>query len=308
VAFWRRNSDVAKSISCCPVRLCFCSTGTRRAPSAPAPSWLLPRATLTRSVTERTRQSSRRALLRDQSTRCTGTPAYGGDGALTRLLCGRLLVRRPACRTRRSSSCRVLRGGSSRPRAAAWLEPVLRRSKPKTTKVARGRRNRGEDRRRVRCGGDPRLARRRGADGLLVVGLLHDRPSPPGPDDPRSLLRHWTLELLAAHVGLRDSAATRFRRLTGDSPIRYLTKVRLSTLRVSSRQADEAVTRSRVRPATTGRDALACLKREFGQAPGRRPRARAANSRDRARCGPCNAARAMDGEFPEYSMREELAP
>jgi AraC-like DNA-binding protein len=83
--------------------------------------------------------------------------------------------------------------------------------------------------------------------------------------------RGWTLDELARSVALSRSAfADRFRRATGEAPIRYLRRVRLTRAAQYLRAGD----------ATLGEIAAACgysseftfsraFKRTFGVAPGR---------------------------------------
>jgi transcriptional regulator GlxA family with amidase domain len=66
--------------------------------------------------------------------------------------------------------------------------------------------------------------------GLLMGGLFTDEPVAQALDTIRHHFDEpWTLDRLGAHVGLsRTALATRFKREVGDSPMHYLTRVRLS--------------------------------------------------------------------------------
>ncbi len=66
--------------------------------------------------------------------------------------------------------------------------------------------------------------------GLLVGALLTDEPVATALDTIRRRFDEpWTLGRLASHVGLsRTALATRFTLLVGDSPMLYLTRVRLT--------------------------------------------------------------------------------
>jgi AraC-like DNA-binding protein len=91
-----------------------------------------------------------------------------------------------------------------------------------------------------------------------AVELLHTRPAGP-----------WTVASLAAEVGMsRTLFATRFRELVGESPIRYLARVRLS------RAAGYLTTTNATLYAiaqNTGYDSEASLSKAFKRAFGRSP-------------------------------------
>jgi AraC-like DNA-binding protein len=92
-----------------------------------------------------------------------------------------------------------------------------------------------------------------------AVRALNSRPSEP-----------WSLDRLARHVGLsRTALATKFREAVGESPMRYLTEVRL---RRSAEElaAGQLTLREVARRAGYATDAAfaKAFKRRFGQAPG----------------------------------------
>jgi transcriptional regulator GlxA family with amidase domain len=66
--------------------------------------------------------------------------------------------------------------------------------------------------------------------GLLVEARLADEPVAHALDAIRQHFdERWTLDSLGSHVGLsRTALAIRFKRQVGDSPMHYLTRVRLS--------------------------------------------------------------------------------
>jgi AraC-like DNA-binding protein len=211
-------------------------------------------------------------LLRDYPLDAQARLRYGGDGVLTRLLCGGFSFADRVPDSTLVLLPRVLRVESSSTGAAAWLGPVLATLESETTE---GRPGAGAIIAKI---ADVFVAEAIrawlvGAEqtGLLVVTLLHDRPVARAVQTIHDRFsEHWTLELLAAHVGLsRTALATRFRRLTGDSPIRYLTKVRLS--HAAGQLATGRLSMYEI-ARETGYQSDATLsrafKREFGQAPG----------------------------------------
>jgi AraC-like DNA-binding protein len=196
---------------------------------------------------------------------------YGGDGAASRLLCGGFTVADGQPEGTLALLPDVLRVDAESVAAAAWLEPVLAALK---AEAEEGHPGAGAI---VTKLADVFLAQILrwwlvGADrDGLPAGAFEDQPVLKALQALRARpSEHWTLELLAAHVGLsRTALATRFRRLVGMSPMRYLTKLRLGLA------ADELATGRRsiyeiARLTAYRNDATfsKAFKREFGEAPG----------------------------------------
>jgi AraC-like DNA-binding protein len=92
-----------------------------------------------------------------------------------------------------------------------------------------------------------------------AISLMQDRPEQP-----------WTLDRLAAAVAMSRAAfAGRFRTLTGEPPMRYLTRYRLFKAALDLRRSNDSLTRI---AASTGYDSEVTLskafRRYFGVAPG----------------------------------------
>jgi AraC-like DNA-binding protein len=184
---------------------------------------------------------------------------YGGSGPLTRLICGGFTLADPVL----AGLPDVLHVDAS---ATAWLEPVLAAlgsdDRPGrlaiSTKVADL--FLAESLRAWAAGGDGTLAdAARDQTVAKAVDAIRTRFAEP-----------WTLERLAAHVGLSRTALTlRFRTFVGDPPMRYLARVRLGHAAgylATSRLSLYEIARR------TGYDNDAAFskafKREFGQPPG----------------------------------------
>ncbi len=98
---------------------------------------------------------------------------------------------------------------------------------------------------------DPQIGR--------AIGLMQERPEQP-----------WTLDRLAAAVAMSRAAfASRFRELTGEPPMRYLTRYRLFKAALDLRRGNASLARI---AASTGYDSDVTLskafRRYFGVAPG----------------------------------------
>jgi AraC-like DNA-binding protein len=194
---------------------------------------------------------------------------YGGTGAITRLLCGGFSLAEGATLAVFPEVIRVDRANAA---AAAWLEPVLATLRAEADNGLPGASAilskvadvlLAQALRAWLIEADPRT--------LLGLGSIHDQPIARAVE---ALSSHpsesWSLDRLARHVGLsRTALAVRFRDRVGVSPMRYLTKVRLS-------QAAGYLTRGHLSiqeiAALTGYQNDATLskafRREFGQPPG----------------------------------------
>ena len=112
-----------------------------------------------------------------------------------------------------------------------------------------------------------------GADraGLRIDGLLADPPTAGALEALRDrYVEHWTIDRLAAHVALSRSAlAARFREHVGDSPMHYLTRIRVG--QAAGYLATTRLTLSEIAHLTGyGSDAALskAFRRELGQTPG----------------------------------------
>jgi AraC-like DNA-binding protein len=159
------------------------------------------------------------------------TLRIGGDGAVTRLLCGGFVLGVELPHSSVSLLPRVLLVDAAALAIGAWLEPVL------LTLASEA-----EERRPGTQVMQAKIAEVFIAEALrswlidaqssgLVVGAeLVDEPTAQALETIRQRFNErWTLARLANHVGLsRTALATRFSQRVGDSPMHYLTRVRLS--------------------------------------------------------------------------------
>lgn len=114
------------------------------------------------------------------------------------------------------------------------------------------------------------LAHRDGVSGLRdpllapAVRLVNEHPE-----------RAWTVDELAGHVGLSRSAfSERFRRMTGEAPIRYLSRVRLTRAAECLRSSDATLAEVAALCGYGSEFSLSkAFKRAFGLSPGRYRRA-----------------------------------
>jgi AraC-like DNA-binding protein/mannose-6-phosphate isomerase-like protein (cupin superfamily) len=202
-----------------------------------------------------------------------GRMRCGGEGAQTQLLCGGFALAESGAEPMLELLPDVVRleGGSMA--GTAWLAPLLG-----VLQSEAGAGNPGSgavlakiadvcltQALRIWLVGAERV-------GIMLAGPLQDevigkalRAIRERPTDP------WTIGLLARHVGLsRTAFATRFRALVGESPMRYVTKTRLSLAAgylATSRRSTYEIAR------LSGYDNESSLsrafRREFGQPPGR---------------------------------------
>jgi AraC-like DNA-binding protein len=197
---------------------------------------------------------------------------HGGSGARTRLLCGGFVIGGVTPGALLAVVPDVVRLDAADVAVAPWLEPLLTMlnaeadgghlgSSAVVTKIA-----------------DVFLTQALRAwlvaadrAGLLVTGEVRDQPIAAAvraiqsrPAEP------WTLGALAAEVGLaRTALTTRFRALVGETPMRYLTRVRLG--RAAGHLSTTQLTVEQVAWRVGYADAPAfsrAFKREFGLAPG----------------------------------------
>ena len=219
-------------------------------------------------------------ILADFRTDVDGPLIYGGDGPPTRLLCGGFVLSESIPRHLLALLPSVLRLDMATSGLNRWMEPVFELLCAETEGQRPGR--------------SAVLAKL--ADGFLTqalrtylagaeaAGLLRaDALADPSVGQAVELLhaqpeRRWTVEHVARQVGMsRTHFSERFRSVVGESPMRYLARVRLG-------RAAGLLTTSRLTVYTiaqsTGYESEASLskafKRVFAQSPGeyRRDRAR----------------------------------
>jgi AraC-like DNA-binding protein len=207
----------------------------------------------------------------------------GGDGARTRLLCGGFALGEPMPAPLLELLPPVLTMDPGSASISAWIDPVFALVRDEASRAAPGAQvifarladvflsqalrawltgagQAGLLRPRLEC--DPRIEK--------AAALIRDQPTRP-----------WTLPALAREVGMsRTLFATRFRAATGESPMRYLAKVRLSQAAGYLRTADLSIEMIAVRTGYGNNASLSkAFKRELGISPGayRRTRGEAAN-------------------------------
>jgi AraC-like DNA-binding protein len=154
-----------------------------------------------------------------------------GDGAVTRLLCGGYVLRAELPPSAVSLLPRVLLVDAAALALSTWLEPVLLRLASQAEERLPGTQVMQAKIAEVFIAEALRswLIDAQNS-GLLLGAELLDRPIADALQTIRQRFdERWTLARLANHVGLsRTALATRFRQPVGDSPMHYLTRVRLS--------------------------------------------------------------------------------
>jgi len=201
-----------------------------------------------------------------------GRLTYGGTGALTSLLCGGFVLDEPPPADLISLIPPVLQMDSRSADITTWLEPVFALMHQEADRDAPGAQaifakladvflSQALRTYLTGAGQAGLLQRRQAIDAPIgqALATLHDRPAV-----------NWTLADLAGQAGMSRTLFTaRFRAAVGESPIRYLARIRLgqaawylSTTRLSV----EAIA------YRTGYGTNAALskafKREFGVSPG----------------------------------------
>jgi AraC-like DNA-binding protein len=209
---------------------------------------------------------ARHPLDADARLRC------GGAGARTRLLCGGFTLTSRSGGTPLALLPEVV---TMTPRAglmSAWIGPVFALARQEAAAPAPGAQAIFAKLADVFL----TQALRSYLTGAAHTGLL--RPGPPS--DPliaraTALLREdsarpWTLPALAREIGLsRTAFATRFSAATGQSPIRYLGKVRLSQAAAYLATADLTLDAIAARTGYASSASLSkAFRRHFGVSPG----------------------------------------
>jgi AraC-like DNA-binding protein len=154
-----------------------------------------------------------------------------GDGPRTRILCGGFMLGQDLPAVVTQSYPRLLRVDAAALAISAWLEPSLLAL---ATQAAAGVPGTHAMQAKIAEVFIAEAFRSWLIDvdraGLLVDAVLSDQPIAQALDAIRQRFDEpWTVLSLALHVGLsRTALATRFKQLIGDSPMHYLTRVRLS--------------------------------------------------------------------------------
>ncbi len=202
-----------------------------------------------------------------------GRLAYGGSGAMTKLLCGGFSLAEPLPDPVRALLPRLMRFDVAASGLAAWLEPVL-------TLVQReaGSAEPGAQAIFAKVA-DVFVAQalRRYLNGSQEAGLLTPAPLLDPAIRRATEVMHsqpahrWTIAELAKEAGMsRTAFCTRFSALVGEPPVRYLARVRLS-MAAGHLATTSASIHQIARLAGYDSDASLskAFKREFGITPGR---------------------------------------
>jgi AraC-like DNA-binding protein len=154
-----------------------------------------------------------------------------GDGAVTRLLCGGFALRAELPPSAVSLLPRLLLVDAAALALSAWFEPVLLTLASQAEERLPGTQVMQAKIAEVFIAEALRSWLLDAQNSGLFVGAeLVDKPIADALETIRQRFdERWTLARLAYHVGLsRTALATHFSQLAGDSPMHYLTRVRLS--------------------------------------------------------------------------------
>jgi len=195
----------------------------------------------------------------------------GGTGALTRLLCGGFALAEGFPDSTLAGLPATLRIHADEVSATGWLEPVLATLKAEAEGDLPGASAIVAKIADVFLAQALRSWLSSKGRARLAGALIHDRPIDKATqalcDQP---LEAWTLDRLARHVGLsRTALSTKFREQIGESPMRYLTKVRLSL--AAARLSTGELTIHEIARFAGYQDNASfskAFKREFGRTPG----------------------------------------
>jgi AraC family transcriptional regulator, alkane utilization regulator len=200
------------------------------------------------------------------------TVRIDGSGRLTRLLCGGFVLH-PDLPAPVAQSCPpLLRIDAAALAISAWLEPALLTL---ATQAAEGVPGAHAMQAKIAEVFIAEAVRSWLIDadraGLLAEALLTEEPVAHALSAIRERFDEpWTLSALACHVGMsRTALATRFKALMGDSPMHYLTRVRLN--RAAGLLATTRLSHHEIAHLTgyATEAALAkAFKRERGETPG----------------------------------------
>jgi AraC-like DNA-binding protein len=196
----------------------------------------------------------------------------GGDGPRTRLLCGGFALSDPQPVPLLALLPPVLTIDPGSAGISAWIDPVFALVRDEASRPAPGAQVIFAKLADVFLS----QALRAYLTGAGRAGLLHPGPKPdPGIEQATALIRdqpgrQWTLQALAREAGMsRTSFTTRFHAATGESPMRYLAKVRLGQAAGYLATADLSIDAIARRTGYGNNASLSkAFKREFGISPG----------------------------------------
>lgn len=195
----------------------------------------------------------------------------GGDGPVTRFICGYIACDRDILRPLLDALPRMLLVPIGLAPSGVLLREVLRAGVNESASSRDGRSSTlaklaelvfveairrhadsqpGTSRGWIAGASDPQVGR--------ALALMHSKPG-----------RDWTVDELARHAALsRSSLAERFATLVGESPIHYLTRLRLATAAHALRSEGGSVGRIAQRIGYESEAAFSrAFKREFGMSP-----------------------------------------
>jgi AraC-like DNA-binding protein len=196
----------------------------------------------------------------------------GGDGAHTRLLCGGFALSDPMPAPLLELLPPIVTMDPGSATVSAWIEPVFALVRQEASRATPGAQVifakladvfLSQALRAYLAGaGQTGLLRPRSTHDPQIekaAALIRDQPTRP-----------WTLQALAREVGMsRTLFATRFRAVTGESPMRYLAKVRLAQAAGYLRTADLSIDAIAMRTGYGNTASLSkAFKREIGISPG----------------------------------------
>jgi AraC-like DNA-binding protein len=197
---------------------------------------------------------------------------YGGGGARTDLLCGGFEIDDREVHPMLVALSPVLHIHGQSEHPADWLETILHLLQHEMASWSPGAEavvTRLTDVlltqaiRRSHPGldgfGSPRLGALRDPQIAAAMRLIHDQPE-----------HAWTASDLAARVAMSRSAfSTRFRLITGEAPMRYLTRYRLARAADYLRTSSESLFGIALQTGYASDVSLSkAFKRYFGMAPG----------------------------------------
>jgi AraC-like DNA-binding protein len=210
------------------------------------------------------------SLIADHPLDANARLRCGGDGALTRLLCGGFRLDDPAVLATQLPA--VLRLDTASAPIDAWIQPVLALAQQEAEHAVPGAQvvfakladvflTQALRAYLIGAQNAGLLLRRQSTDRLVehVTQLLTQQPAQP-----------WTLQSLARAVGIsRSLLAARFRTVTGDSPMRHLASVRLNQAADYLATSDLSIESIASRTGYASNASLSkAFKREFGISPG----------------------------------------
>jgi len=197
---------------------------------------------------------------------------YGGNGSRTRLLCGGFTLSEPMPGPLLALLPPILVVDPRSASISSWIDPVFALVREEASRAAPGAQAIFAKLADVFLS----QALRTYLAGAGQAGLLQPRAEPdPRIEQAAALVREqparpWTLQALAREVGMsRTLLTTRFHAAVGESPIRYLAKVRLGHAAGYLATSDLSLEAIAVRTGYASNASLSkAFKREFGVSPG----------------------------------------